>query len=279
MKKVALTGATGYLAKELINRLLSLDFEIHAIARDEGKLLHLLDLDPRIRIFPCSLEDYCLLKKAVSGCEGIFHLASQKHVNLSSEHTIKTVQSNITGSLNVLKLTLELPEIKYIIATSSDKAVKVSSIYGATKYIMENLFREYELINSPNCRYRIVRIGNVFHSSGSVLEKWKIALLNGKPVILSSPEATRFFITAEQVVETIFECLEEAPDSKPYLPSMKSVNMGYLLETMMGKYSTGKSEVKVSGLQPGENLHEFIADSYSSETAEKWTREELLKIL
>ncbi len=279
MKKVAITGATGFIAESLIKRLLDLGFEINAIARNESKLVSLKAKFPQISIFPCPVEDYCLLKKAVRGCEGIYHLASLKDVVLSSEHTLKTIQSNVIGTINVLKLSEENPEIKYVITVSSDKAVKISSVYGATKFLTENLFREFELINSSNCKYRVLRIGNVMYSTSSVLPKWKNALLNKEEIILTEPAATRFFWTREEVADQMLECLEKAPDANPYLPRMKSVSMGELLEVMISKYSNGKRDIKITGLQKGENLHEFIAEDLSSLDAERWSREELFNIL
>jgi UDP-N-acetylglucosamine 4,6-dehydratase/UDP-glucose 4-epimerase len=279
MKKVAVTGATGYIAEALIRRLLADGFEINAIARNESKLVALKSKFSQINIFPCPVEDYCLMKKAVRDCEGIFHLASLKDVLLSAENTLKTVQSNVIGTMNVLKLSTENKEIKYVLALSSDKAVKISSVYGATKFLMENLFREFEMINSLDCKYRVLRIGNVMYSSSSVLEKWKYSLLNGREIILTEPKATRFFWTREEVSELILECLEKAPDARPYLPRMKSVSMGDLLDLMIHKYGNGKHDVKIIGLQKGENLHEFISEEKSSFEAERWTKEELLNIL
>src|ERR1044071_1534410 len=130
MKKVAITGATGYLAEALIQNLLEKGFTINAIARNEGKLVELQSKFKQVNIFPCPIEDYCLLKKAVSDCQGIFHLASFKDVILSSVNPLKTVQTNILGALNILKLSVENKNIKYVISTSTDKAAKVSSVYG-----------------------------------------------------------------------------------------------------------------------------------------------------
>jgi UDP-N-acetylglucosamine 4,6-dehydratase/UDP-glucose 4-epimerase len=279
MKKVAVTGATGYIAEALILRLLADGYEINAIARNESKLVALKSNFTQINIFPCPVEDYCLMKKAVRGCEGIFHLASLKDVMLSSENTLKTVQSNVIGTVNVLKLSVENEEIKYVLGLSSDKAVKVSSVYGATKFLMESLFREFELINPARCKYRVLRIGNVMYSSSSVLEKWRNALLNGREIILTEPKATRFFWTREEVAALIFECLEKAPDAAPYLPRMKSVSMGALLDVMISKYGNGKHDIRIIGLQQGENLHEFISEGLSSFEAECWTREDLFNIL
>jgi UDP-N-acetylglucosamine 4,6-dehydratase/5-epimerase len=279
LKKVAVTGATGYIAESLIRRLLAEGYKINAIARNESKLVSLKEKFWQLSIFPCPVEDYCLMKKAVQGCEGIFHLASQKDVLLSSEHTLKTVQTNITGTMNVLRLSLENTEIRYVLTISSDKAVKVSSVYGATKFLVENLFREYEQINPANCKYRVLRIGNVMYSTSSVLPRWKKALLNNEEIVLTEPKATRFFWTRDEVADQVFECLEKAPDASPYLPAMKSITMGELLDVMISKYGNGKNNIKITGLQPGENLHEFIARDKSSFDAERWTKEELYKIL
>ena len=142
---VAVTGATGFLAEELIKKLIEKNFIVNAIARNEGKLVSLKNKFKQINIYPCPIEDYCLLKKATNNCIGIYHLASFKDVLLSADNPLKTVQSNIIGSLNVLKLSVENKNIKFVIATSSDKAVKIASVYGATKFILENLFNEFEI--------------------------------------------------------------------------------------------------------------------------------------
>lgn len=204
MGTIAVTGATGYLAEKLIERLITQGHTIHAIARNEGKLIALREKFKSVQIFPCPVEDYLLLKKALNGCDGIFHLAAFKDVILAKEHPLKAVQTNILGTLNLLKITVEEQNIKFILATSTDKAVQVSGTYGATKLLMENLFEDFEQINGSNCAYRIVRYGNVLHSTGSVLVKWKYALENRKELILTDPEATRFFITWEQAIDVIF---------------------------------------------------------------------------
>ena len=144
-------------------------------------LPHLLQKVRKLLIPKLFLSYSCiLLKKALNGCDGIFHLAAFKDVILAKEHPLKAVQTNILGTLNLLKITVEEQNIKFILATSTDKAVQVSGTYGATKLLMENLFGDFEQINGSNCAYRIVRYGNVLHSTGSVLVKWKYALENRK---------------------------------------------------------------------------------------------------
>ena len=74
---------------------------------------------------------------------------------LAKEHPLKAVQTNILGTLNLLKITVEEQNIKFILATSTDKAVQVSGTYGATKLLMENLFGDFEQINGSNCAYSL----------------------------------------------------------------------------------------------------------------------------
>ena len=83
MGTIAVTGATGYLAEKLIERLITQGHTIHAIARNEGKLIALREKFKSVQIFPCPVEDYLLLKKALNGCDGIFHLAAFKDVILA----------------------------------------------------------------------------------------------------------------------------------------------------------------------------------------------------
>ena len=279
IKKVLVTGATGFLAHGLIEKLLSMDIQVSAVARNEGKLIALKNTFPLITINPCPIEDFHLLKKACLDCDGIFHLASFKDVILSGEHPLKTVQTNILGTLNILKLSVENENIKFIVNTSTDKATKVSSVYGATKLIVESLFLEYEKIN-PFCSYRIVRYGNVFYSTGSVLVKWKNALLNNKEIILTEPSATRYFWSREEAIECLFECLYKSNDATPLIPKMRSISVGDLLEIMIKKYSPfDRPAIKVIGLQNGENLHEELTNQESSLTAERWDENELLLII
>ena len=99
----------------------------------------------------------------------------------------------------------------------------------------------------------------------------------------NNPEATRFFWTIDQAVDLLFECLEKSKNSNPWVPDMKAMKMGDLLDAMIMKYSTQggpKSTVKTIGLQRGENKHEkILSDGLSSEDAEKFTIDEILKLI
>ena len=163
------------------------------------------------------------------------------------------------GTLNILEHSLNL-EIDFIIGISTDKAAQVSGVYGATKFLMERTFKQFEALNE-NCKYRIVRYGNVLYSTGSVLCKWKKLIEAGEPVIVTDLNATRFFWTVDQAIDLIFECLKKSTSVNPYSPFMKAMSIRNLLAAMIEKYSNGNHiSIKTIGLQGGENLHEKILD-------------------
>src|SRR3990167_3127856 len=272
-KSYLITGGSGYLGHELIKRL---DGRIKVVARNEGNLIELKERFPHIEIVTGNIADPYTCQKVCADIDGIFHLAAFKHVGLAEKENVREcVLSNIQGSLNLLEETRKnKPE--FIIGISSDKAAQVKGVYGATKFIMERLFAEYENTN-PSTKYRIVRYGNVLYSTGSVLCKWRDKLRKGEEIIVTDMDATRFFWTVEEAVDLIFECLDKAQDSTPYVKPMKSIRIGDLLDAMMDKY--GKAPIKIIGLQLGENMHEIMHPSLpDSSQVERFTKEEILKV-
>lgn len=275
-----ITRGSGFLGQSLIERIHSFGGKVRVLARNEGNLIKLKEKYPSIEIYPGDITDLFELKQAAKGITGIFHLAAFKHVGLAQTFSKECIKSNVVGSMNVLDLTLEDPNIEFVIGISTDKACKVAGVYGASKYLMEALFLQYEGLN-PGCQYRLVRYGNVLYSTGSVLCKWKDLIEQDKQCIVTDPEATRFYWTVDQAIDLIFECLEKSTTSKPFCPTMKSVKIEDLLEAMYLKYGNGKRiEPKLIGLQKGENLHEkILEDGLASDEVEKYSIEELLQLI
>lgn len=267
---ILISGGSGYLGEALIKRLYP--SPIRVVSRNEGKLIELKEKFPDIEIITGDIADEWTVKKAMQGIDEVYHLAAYKHVGLAEKDSMQCINSNIIGSLNILKESF-ITKPKFIIGISTDKAAQVSGVYGATKLLMEALFREAETINKDT-KYRIVRYGNVLYSTGSVLCKWKEKILKGEDITLTDPEATRFFWTVDEAVDLIFECLNNAPNSAPIISKMKSMQMGDLLEAMMIKY--GKVKVNIIGLQKGENKHETIDGKIYSNDVEQFTIKEIM---
>lgn len=279
-KTYLVTGATGFLGENLVEKILFDGGNVRAFSRNEGKLIELKQNFPQIEIFTGDVSDKFEVKQAMKDVAAVFHLAASKHVGLAETYSRECTKTNVIGSLNILELSLE-QDLDFIIGISTDKAAQVSGVYGATKLLMERLFLQFERLN-PNTKYRIVRYGNVLYSTGSVLCKWRELLRHGKQVIVTDPEATRFFWTRQQAVDLIFSCLQESKDSSPWVPSMKSMKIGDLLDAMSIKYlpENESLDVKVIGLQAGENLHEkILEEGPASNEVESFSIEEIMELI
>lgn len=266
--KIVIFGASGFLGEALIERMYG--DELTVVARDEGKLIALKEKYPNIRIIIGDISNKWVVEEAMAGQEVVFHLAAQKHVGLSEEFTYQTVQSNVIGTMNLLEESRKTKPNLFLMV-STDKASLPKGVYGATKLLAEKLVKQSERLN-PDTQYRVVRYGNVMGSTGSFVIKWKPLMESGREVILTDPEATRYFWTVDEAVDLIFECIENANDSTPYIPKMKAISMGQALEACQEVY--GMCPVKTIGLQEGENMHETMDGINFSDTAEQFTKEE-----
>jgi len=281
-KKYLVTGGSGFLGVELIKRIINEGGFVRTIARNEGKLIQLKErFGNGLEIYCGDIADKFTVEQFMVGeFDGIFHLAAFKHVPLAEKFSIECIDSNVIGSINVLKIG-STKNIRFIIGISTDKAAQIAGTYGASKFLMEKLFQQYEKVYS-NIEYRIVRYGNVLYSTGSVLCKWKDLISQGKEVIVTDKTATRFFWTIDQAIDLIFNCLLNAEDAKPYVPEMKAMAVGDLLDAMILKYAPVDTKILVKeiGLQKGENHHERILEDgkYSNE-CELFSIEEIMKLI
>lgn len=271
MNKILCTGGAGFLGRELIKRIYK-ENKIRVVSRNEESLVKLKQIFPNVEIVVGDIRDKFTCDKVCKDIDEIYHLAAMKHIGLAEQNPRECIQSNVIGTLNILEATLKYKPIR-IIGISTDKAAQVNGVYGATKMLMERLFAEFEKIN-PETDYRLVRYGNVLGSSGSVITKWKPLMEQGKEVIITDPEATRFFFTVEDAVKLIFECLLKSKDSTPYIPEMKAISIGKMLKACQKKY--GKCPVKKIGLQKGENKHETVDGKTFSNEVYQYTIDEFI---
>ena len=277
-KTYLVTGATGIIGKSLCSKIISLGAKVVALSRNKDKLQLLKDKYlNNIAIIPGDISQKLSITDSLKNVDGIFHLAALANGSQSGKAT-ESINTNILGTINILEQTLN-QNFDFIIGISSDKAVQISGVYGATKFLMEKLFLEYESIN-PKTNYRIVRLGNILYSSDSVLEKWKKSISKGEQIKISDKTSTRFFISVHEAVDIILESLSYSKNAKPYFREMKSVMLGTLLEAMLLKYSTSKIPIIITGLNINENKHEKISiNSLSSKQAQKYNINELKKLI
>ncbi len=273
-KKIVVFGGGGFLGTALIGRLISMGKNnIVAVGRNEGALVTLKEKYPSVELIVGDIADKWIVKKAMKDAVEVYLLSAMKHVGLAEQQVFSCIHTNIIGTMNVIEESISVVPY-YFVFISSDKAGQPNGVYGCTKKIGEKLIAEAETINKETW-YRVVRYGNVWGSTGSIITKWKPKMMRGEEIIITDPEATRFFWTVEESVDLIFKSLSDFNDSTPVIPKMKAARMQIVLEACMQTY--GICPVKTIGLQPGENKVETTDGITFSDQVEQFTKDEFIK--
>ncbi len=135
MTKVLVTGAGGFIGSHLTEELVRQGEEVRAFvrynSRDEKGLLEDLpkELQSQIEVIPGDLKDPDGVRKAVKGCEKIFHLGALIAIPYSYVHPFNFVQTNVIGTANLLNACLGEGTLERVIHTST------SEVYGTAQYI------------------------------------------------------------------------------------------------------------------------------------------------
>lgn len=154
----------------------------------------------------------------------------------------------------------------------------MNGVYGATKFIGEKAVVEFSKMN-PLTKYLTVRYGNVFRSTGSFIFKWEKAVEEGREIVLTDPDATRFFFPVEGAVDLVLAAVSRGAEGL-LIPKIKAVSMGTVAEAFDEVHGKDGRTIawKTIGLQPGENKHETMdGEQFSNEVAQ-YTKDEFKEI-
>ena len=260
-KKILITGGTGSLGVALTKGLLSLGVDqIRIFSRNEFKQISMeSDIqDDRLRFLIGDVRDGRRLIRATEDIDIVFHAAALKHVPKVEYNPFEAIKTNVEGSQNVIDACIE-NHVERAICIGTDKAVSPLNTYGATKLLMEKLFINAQQYSNPEkhkTKFVAIRYGNVFGSSGSVIPKFIDLIKKNKPLPITDPKMTRFTITMDEALEFIFNATVTAKGSEIFIPKLKSYEMPILIEALSELYGEIKQEV--SGIRPGEKLHETL---------------------
>ena len=108
---------------------------------------------------------------------------------------------------------------------STDKACKPINVMGMTKALQERIIAEGNLPLEGGCRMFAVRYGNVLASRGSVIPLFRQQIANGGPVTITLPEMTRFLLSLDSAVDTIFAAYREARPGEIFVPRVPSARI------------------------------------------------------
>lgn len=258
MNRVLVTGGAGFLGRHLIKKLLDKysQIEIRSISRHENEIVEMAvfcDNDSRLKPVIGDIREVDTLEYALRDVDTVIHLAAMKHIDFCEMYPSEAVSANVIGTMNLLKLFAG----DTFVGMSTDKAVEATGSYGATKLLLERLVLEQARKN-PECRYMIVRSGNIFGSSGSVIQRWKQEIKQSNRVTVTDLEMTRFFINVSELADFIIGVIEQGEGGKIYVPFQKVVRLGDLAKAMIEFYGDKKTEMEIIGLREGEKMHESL---------------------
>ena len=266
--RILLTGGTGSFGKAFIAEALRRYPGIRRLvvySRDELKQWELQQLYPeskypQLRLFLGDVRDQNRLRRALEGIDTVIHAAALKQVPAAEYNPIEFINTNVLGAENVVQACLDT-DVKRVVALSTDKAAAPINLYGATKLCSDKLFIAANNIKGKrDLRFSVVRYGNVMGSRGSVipffLEKAKTSVLP-----ITDPAMTRFNISLSEGVAMVLWALENSLGGELFVPKIPSYRITDVAEAI------GPScEKPVTGIRPGEKIHEEMITSSDSFT-------------
>jgi len=275
-RSILISGGTGSFGQAMVKRLLGEDAfsRIIIFSRDELKQwemrVKIPDPDNRLRFFLGDVRDLPRLTQAMKGVDTAIHAAALKQVPALEYNPTEAVKTNIGGASNVIDAAI-LNGVRKVIALSTDKACAPTNLYGATKLTAEKLFQAANAVvpGSQPTRFSCVRYGNVSGSRGSVIPLWREALKRCEHLKITDPEMTRFWFTLDGAVDFALTCLEMMKGAEVFIPKLRSYSLKNLAQAVLDE--AGSSMVpEVTGIRPGEKLHESMISEHEGFLAWDW---------
>jgi FlaA1/EpsC-like NDP-sugar epimerase len=274
-RRILVTGAGGSIGSELCRQLVQcrpatlilMDHGEHVLFQIERELR---GLAPDLEIIPIlgSVCDAALVNVLMRAkkIDVVLHAAAYKHVPLVESNAIEGMRNNVLGTRTVANAAREAGVERFILV-STDKAVRPTSVMGGSKRFAEMIVQDLAT-RSDKTRFSMVRFGNVLGSSGSVIPVFADQIAQGGPVTLTHPEVTRYFMTIPEAVRLVLLAGSFARDGDVFVLDMgEPVAIQDIARRMIeaSGYSVrdaanprGDIEIAITGLRPGEKLHEEL---------------------
>jgi FlaA1/EpsC-like NDP-sugar epimerase len=274
-KVVVITGGTGSLGKVLTRRLLMEKTDIPAkiiiFSRDEAKQ-HQMRIEYQNSAKPTDeiiyhnferlmefrigdVRDYHSVASVLRNVDIVINGAALKQVPSCEYFPYEAVLTNISGAENIVRAIREQNlSVKTVVGISTDKACKPVNTMGMSKAIQERIFISANLTAAAT-RFICVRYGNVLASRGSVIPLFQEQIEKGGPLTVTTPEMTRFLLSLNEAVDTIFAALQWANPGEIYIPKIRSAKVIDIADVL----SHGRDlKIKFTGIRPGEKIHEIL---------------------
>lgn len=285
-KTIVVTGAGGSIGSELCRQILRCgpsrlilfdvsEFALYQIEREISALCTAGGL--RVEIVPVlgSVTDRERVDAVLSRWQPdtVYHAAAYKHVPLVEANVVEGIRNNVLGTGNVIQAA-EASSVRDFILISTDKAVRPTSVMGATKRAAEQLV-QVAAERSTTCRFSMVRFGNVLGSSGSVVPLFRRQIEAGGPVTVTHRDVTRYFMTIPEAAQLVLQAGGMARGGDVFVLDMgEPVRIMDLARAMIQLSGLsvrdeanldGDVEIVEVGMRPGEKLFEELLIGNSPE--------------
>lgn len=286
-KRVLVTGGTGSMGKILVRRLLSgelgLPETVVVLSRDEAKQYDMRasytnkivgmdeavyeNFKKRLQFWIGDVRDYRTVCNVLRGIDVVINAAAMKQVPTCEYFPYEAVQTNCLGAFNIVQAINELSlPVECVVGISTDKAAKPVNVMGMTKAIQERIFTSANILNKTT-RFVCVRYGNVLASRGSVIPLFHKQINAGGPVTVTVPEMTRFLLSLEQAVDTVFAALKFAEPGETIIPRAPAATVINIAKSLVGNRNI---PIEITGIRPGEKMHEImISEEEINHTVER----------
>ncbi len=249
-KRIMVTGAGGSIASELCRQISRWSpAKIVLVGHGENSIFEIMvELEesfpdiPKIPVI-ADVRDRQRLEVVFERYrpQVVFHAAAHKHVSLMEMNVEEAVTNNVLGTRNVVEVASQF-NVERLVMISTDKAVRPTSVMGATKRLAEMIV----LDAARNGRgYSVVRFGNVLGSRGSVVPLFKRQIAHGGPVTVRHPDVERYFMTIPEAVHLVLQSFAMGSGGEVFL-----LNMGEPVRIL----DLAKDLIRLSGLEPGEDI-------------------------
>jgi FlaA1/EpsC-like NDP-sugar epimerase len=263
--KVLVTGAGGSIGSEICRQVAGFDPAMLVLLdHDETHLYDVVsEIDGPCQQALVDINDRATLFRIFEHYrpDVVLHTAAHKHVPVLEDHPVEAARTNVFGTLNVIEASAEVGVSRFLLV-SSDKAVRPSSVMGASKRAAEQVL----LSRSPqNGAYSAVRFGNVLGSRGSVIPTFARQIASGGPVTVTDPRMTRFFMSVEEAVQLVLQASLLSKGRDIFMLEMGLAVPIMDLARRMIQLSGARTDVdipiKITGIRPGEKLQEDLRET------------------
>ncbi len=274
-KNITITGGTGSLGKVLVRRILSgevgIPERVLILSRDEAKQheMRLSYQHPTTSTDEIVYNNFRQLLqfqigdvrnstdvvRAVRGADIVVNAAALKQVPSCEYFPEQAIFTNCLGAVNVCESIRTLDyAVDVVVGVSTDKACKPVNVMGMTKAVQERVFCAAN-IESTHTRFVTVRYGNVLASRGSVIPLFLEQLRRGGPLTITDSRMTRFLLSLDEAVDTVFAAIRDARPGETFVPRCPSAMVTDIAVALIGAAAI---RTEVTGIRPGEKLHEIL---------------------